>query len=116
MTSEVMKSTEDVQDSVMQTLDKEDAPMAAKVLVAQVLSQKLSDATKEEIKKQLSPLQIPYIEDDSISKGPEDDEATLNDDNGSGMVHNGLGSGSKKQMCIFTPVTKLYCVSQMKEL
>ncbi|XP_048000025.1 uncharacterized protein LOC125237106 isoform X2 [Leguminivora glycinivorella] len=68
---EAMKLTGDVQDHLMKTLDRENAPMAAKVLVAQVMSQKLTDDTKKEIKKLVNAKQGP---DDDVGVSDADDD------------------------------------------
>ncbi|XP_047999821.1 uncharacterized protein LOC125236945 [Leguminivora glycinivorella] len=161
---EAMRLTGDVHDQMMKTLDRENAPMAAKVLVAQVVTEKLSDDTKKEIKKLVNGKQDPdddvgvadtepltpeeidgevigVTDDDQDGNGNEqtdedvvelqeypmdgnqeqavDDESTSTDDSDSGpqkMQGNGLGYGSKKKMCLFTPRSRQYCLSQEKAL
>ncbi|XP_061724925.1 uncharacterized protein LOC133530884 [Cydia pomonella] len=110
-------------------------------LVAQVVTQKLSDTIKAEVKKRViqgtddgPDADADGVNDDDEAveqldtegdqpvedyQGVDDDEATLNDDGSSAMTLGkgyGNGKGNKKTLCIYTPENLQYCVSQAKEL
>ncbi|XP_048000112.1 uncharacterized protein LOC125237170 [Leguminivora glycinivorella] len=120
ISNEAIKLTGDTQEKLMRTLDKENAPMAAKVLVSQVLTQKLNDVTKEKIKKLVSQKTgLDLTNENFLKPGNVDQasyEATLNDAGGKETMQGALETGSKKTLCMFTPGSREYCVSQTKEL